>query len=73
LNADLVISKGQGNFFTTRGLRRDTFYLLMSKGVTAEESTGIVADHSKLIDGLILGYVPAGTHYPGTLAGFCHL
>ena len=73
LNADLVISKGQGNFFTTRGLRRDTFYLLMSKGVTAEESTGIVADHSKLIDGLILGYVPAGTHYPGTLASFCHL
>lgn len=73
LNADLVISKGQGNFFTTRGLRRDTFYLLMSKGITAEESTGVVADHSKLIDGLILGYVPAGTHYPGTLADFCQL
>jgi hypothetical protein len=45
----------------------------MSKGITAEESTGVVADHSKLIDGLILGYVPAGTHYPGTLADFCQL
>ena len=70
LNADLVISKGQGNFFTTKGLNQDVFYLLMSKGVTAEVATGIVADQSQLIDGLILAYVPAGTHYPNTLANY---
>ena len=70
LDADLVISKGQGNFFTTKGLNQDVFYLLMSKGVTAEVATGIVADQSQLIDGLILAYVPAGTHYPNTLANY---
>ena len=42
----------------------------MSKGVTAEVATGIVADQSQLIDGLILAYVPAGTHYPNTLANY---
>ena len=71
LNSDLVISKGQGNFFTTKGLNRDVFYLLMSKGVTAEASTGIVADRNQLIDGLILAYVPAGIRYRNTLADFC--
>ena len=61
LDADLVISKGQGNFFTTPGWRKDTFYLLLSKGITAERSTGVVADRSRLIDGLILAYLPGGT------------
>ena len=61
LEADLVISKGQGNFFTTPGWKKDTFYLLLSKGVTAEQSTGVIADRDLLIDGLILSYVPGGT------------
>ena len=61
LDADLVISKGQGNFFTTPGWTKDTFYLLLSKGVTAEQSTGVIADRNLLIDGLILSYVPGGT------------
>ena len=61
LEADLVISKGQGNFFTTPGWSKDTFYLLLSKGVTAEQSTGVIADRDLLIDGLILSYVPRGT------------
>lgn len=61
LEADLVISKGQGNFFTTPGWAKDTFYLLLSKGVTAERSTGVIADRNLLIDGLILSYVPGGT------------
>ncbi|MDE0041478.1 MAG: ARMT1-like domain-containing protein [Candidatus Poribacteria bacterium] len=70
LDAELVISKGQGNFYTTQGLKRDTFYLLLSKGVTAERFTGVVPDANKVIDGLILAYVPAGTRLEGTLAEF---
>ena len=61
LDADLVISKGQGNFFTTPGWNMDTFYLLLSKGLTAERSTGVVADKNLPIDGMILAYLPAGT------------
>ena len=61
LAADLVISKGQGNFFTTPGWKKDTFYLLLSKGVTAEQSTGVVADRNLTVDGLILAYLPSGT------------
>ncbi|MDE0298079.1 MAG: ARMT1-like domain-containing protein [Candidatus Poribacteria bacterium] len=71
LDSELVISKGQGNYYTTQGLKRDTFYLLLSKGVTAERFTGVVPDWNKVIDGLILAYVPAGTRLEGTLAEFC--
>ena len=71
LDAELVISKGQGNFYTTQGLKRDTFHLLLSKGVTAERFTGVVPDPNKDIDGLILAYVPAGTKLKSTLAEFC--
>lgn len=71
LDAEFVISKGQGNFYTTQGLKRDTFYLLLSKGVTAERFTGVVPNPNKVIDGLILAYVPAGTKLEGTLAEFC--
>ena len=71
LDADLVISKGQGNLFTTLGLKKDTFYLLLSKGVTAERLTGIVPDQNQVIDGLILAYVPGGTRLDRTLKEFC--
>ncbi|MDE0553318.1 MAG: ARMT1-like domain-containing protein, partial [Candidatus Poribacteria bacterium] len=71
LQADLVISKGQGNFFTTPGWKKDTFYLLLSKGVTAEQSTGVVADRSLPIDGLILAYLPSGTARIATLRELC--
>ncbi len=71
LDADLVISKGQGNLFTTSGLKKDTFYLLLSKGVTAERLTGVVPDQSRVIDGLILAYVPGGTRLDRTLKEFC--
>ena len=71
LDADLVISKGQGNLFTTLGLKRDTFYLLLSKGMTAEHMTGVTADQSQVIDGLILAYVPGGTRLDRTLKEFC--
>ena len=71
LDAELAISKGQGNFYTTQGLKRDTFYLLLSKGVTAERFTGVVPDQNKVIDGMILAYVPAGTKLKSTLAAFC--
>ena len=71
LEVDLVISKGQGNFFTTPGWTKDTFYLLLSKGVTAEQSTGVVADRNLLIDGLILSYVPGGTKRVAPLRELC--
>lgn len=71
LNADLVISKGQGNLFTTLGLRKDAFYLLLSKGVTAERLTGIVPDQNQVIDGLIFAYVPRGTRLDRTLKEVC--
>ena len=69
--ADLVISKGQGNFFTTFGWKKDTFYLFLSKGVTAEQSTGVVADKTLPVDGLILAYVPGGTRRDATLRDIC--
>ena len=69
--ADLVISKGQGNFYTTPGWSQDTFYLLLSKGVTAERSTGVVADRNLPIDGLILAYVPGGTKRVAPLRELC--
>ena len=72
LEADLVISKGQGNFFTTPGWSKDTFYLLLSKGVTAEQSTGVVADRNLLIDGLILAYLPGGTTRVASLRELCN-
>ena len=72
LEADLVISKGQGNFFTTPGWAKDTFYLLLSKGVTAERSTGVIADRNLLIDGLILAYVPSGTKRVAPLQELCN-
>ena len=71
LEADLVISKGQGNFFTTPGWLKDTFYLLLSKGLTAEQSTGVVADRNQTIDGLILAYLPGGTERIATLRELC--
>ena len=71
LEADLVISKGQGNFFTTPGWLKDTFYLLLSKGLTAEQSTGVVADRNQTIDGLILAYLPGGTNRVAPLRELC--
>ena len=71
LDADLVISKGQGNLFTTLGLKKDIFYLLLSKGVTAERLTGVVPNQNQVIDGLILAYVPSGTRLDRTLKDFC--
>ena len=71
LDADLVISKGQGNLYTTLGLKKDTFYLLLSKGVTAERLTGVIPDQNQVIDGLILAYVPGGTRLDRTLKEFC--
>ena len=73
LDADFVISKGQGNLFTTLGLKKDTFYLLLSKGMTSEHVTGVFADQTKVIDGLILAYVPGGTRLNRTLKDFCAL
>ncbi len=73
LDADLVISKGQGNFFTTPGWYKDTFYLLMSKGLTAERSTGVVADRNLPVDGLILAYLPSGTKRVAMLRDLCNL
>ncbi|MDE0481041.1 MAG: ARMT1-like domain-containing protein [Candidatus Poribacteria bacterium] len=73
LDADLIISKGQGNFFTTPGWYKDTFYLLMSKGLTAERSTGVVADKNLPVDGLILGYLPSGTKRVAPLYDLCNL
>ena len=68
---DIVISKGQGNFFTTPGWKKDTFYLLLSKGVTAEQSTGVVADRNLPVDGLILAYLPGGTKRIAPLLDIC--
>ena len=72
LESDLVISKGQGNFFTTPGWGKDTFYLLLSKGMIAEASTGVVADRSLPVDGLILAYLPSGTERVATLRELCY-
>ena len=71
LETDLVISKGQGNFYTTPGWAKDTFYLLLSKGLTAEQSTGVVADRSLPIDGMILAYLPGGTKRVAPLNDLC--
>ncbi len=73
LDADLVISKGQGNFFTTPGWHKDTFYLLLSKGLTAERTTGVVADKNLPVDGLILAYLPSGTRRTAPLRDLCNL
>ena len=70
-SAELVISKGQGNFYTTPGWGKDTFYLLLSKGLTAERSTGVVADRNLPIDGMILGYLPGGTRRVAPLDELC--
>ena len=70
---DIVISKGQGNFFTTPGWKKDTFYLLLSKGVTAESSTGVVADRNLPVDGLILAYLPGGTRRTDPLRELCRI
>ena len=72
LHTDLVISKGQGNFFTTPGWKMDTFYLLLSKGMTAERTTGVVADKNLPVDGLILAYLPAGTNRDAPLCDLCN-
>ena len=72
LHTDLVISKGQGNFFTTPGWKMDTFYLLLSKGMTAERTTGVVADKDLPVDGLILAYLPAGTKRDAPLCELCN-
>ena len=71
LEIDLVISKGQGNFYTTPGWAKDTFYLLLSKGLTAERSTGVVADRNLRIDGMILAYLPGGTKRVAPLRELC--
>ena len=71
LETDLVISKGQGNFYTTPGWAKNTFYLLLSKGLTAERSTGVVADRNLPIDGMILAYLPGGTKRDATLRELC--
>ena len=71
LETDLVISKGQGNFYTTPGWAKDTFYLLLSKGLTAERSTGVVADRNLPIDGMILAYLPGRTKRVATLRELC--
>ena len=71
LHTDLVVSKGQGNFFTTPGWKMDTFYLLLSKGLTAERTTGVVADRNLPVDGLILAYLPAGTNRDKLLSELC--
>ena len=71
LDADVVISKGQGNFYTTQGLKKAAFYLLLSKGLTAERATGVAADRNKVVDGLILAYVPGGTRLDRPLKEFC--
>ncbi|MDE0315884.1 MAG: ARMT1-like domain-containing protein [Candidatus Poribacteria bacterium] len=73
LDTDLVISKGQGNFFTTPEWYKDSFYLLLSKGMTAERSTGVVADKNLPVDGLILGYLPSGTKRVAPLYDLCNL
>ena len=72
LDTDLVISKGQGNFFTTPGWYKDTFYLFMSKGLTAERCTGVVADRNLPVDGLILAYLPSGTKRDVLLKDVCN-
>ncbi|MBM3215499.1 DUF89 family protein, partial [Candidatus Poribacteria bacterium] len=58
LEADVVVSKGQGNWYTLQGIRRDTFFMLMSKGLTAERTTGVIADPAALVDGMVLAFVP---------------
>lgn len=73
LDTDIVISKGQGNFFTTPGWKKDTFYLLLSKGLTAERSTGVVADRDLPVDGLILAYLQSGTKRDAPLKDLCNL
>lgn len=72
LESDFVISKGQGNFFTTPGWKLDTFYLLMSKGMTAERTTGVIANKELPVDGLILAYLEAGTERDKTLMELCY-
>ena len=71
LESDFVISKGQGNFFTTLGWKMDAFYLLMSKGMTAERTTGVIANKDLPVDGLILAYLGGGTERDKTLMELC--
>ena len=45
----------------------------MSKGLTAERSTGVVADRNLPVDGLILAYLPSGTKRVAMLRDLCNL
>ena len=67
----LSFQKDRGISSTTLGLKKNTFYLLLSKGVTAERLTGVVPDQSRVIDGLVFAYVPGGTRLDRTLKEFC--
>ena len=42
----------------------------MSKGMTAEKTTGVVAPRETPMDGLIVGYVPDDSQWSGTLREF---
>jgi hypothetical protein len=66
-DADIVIAKGQGNWYTLQGLKKDCFFVLMSKGLTAERSTGIIADPNATVDGLIFAFVPRDSGWTGPL------
>lgn len=68
--ADIVISKGQGNWYTTQGLRRDVFYLFTVKGETAERSTGVTTRSETVVPPLICAYVRHDSDWKGTLKEF---
>ncbi|GIX07458.1 MAG: hypothetical protein KatS3mg115_1861 [Candidatus Poribacteria bacterium] len=65
--ADLVVAKGQGNWYTTRRLCQEVVYLLVSKGLTAERTTGVVAQERPPLDGMICALVPRDSSWNGTL------
>lgn len=66
-DADIVFAKGQGNWYTLQGLKKDSFFALMSKGVTAERSTGVISDPNAVVDGLIFAFVPKESNWNGPL------
>lgn len=66
-DAEIVFAKGQGNWYTLQGLKKDCFFALMSKGVTAERSTGVISDPNADVDGLIFAFVPQESEWNGPL------
>lgn len=60
LNADLVVRKGMANWESLQGLQKDSFSLLVVKGLSAQNTTGYSKNTPNNRKYLLCAYLPAG-------------